>query len=45
MAASPTNGGTDGMLDAEREKCSFNIESLLDMMGNMKRKKQRENAR
>jgi acyl-CoA oxidase len=42
---SENNGGTSGMLDAERAKCSFNIETLMDMLGVVKRKKQRANAR
>jgi hypothetical protein len=39
------DGHTSGMLDAERAKCSFNIETLAEMMGVTKRSKQRQNAR
>eukprot|EP00164_Ancoracysta_twista_P001374 GFYU01001790.1.p1 GENE.GFYU01001790.1~~GFYU01001790.1.p1 ORF type:complete len:712 (-),score=194.63 GFYU01001790.1:179-2251(-) len=45
MSASPTNGGTAGMLDKERAKCSFNVSKLMEIMGTDKRQQQRENAR
>ncbi len=32
-APSPNCGGTGGMLDAERAKCSFDVNKLLDMLG------------
>ena len=45
MSASPMNGGTSQMLEAERAKCSFDVGKLQDMMGIAKRSEQRDNAR
>jgi acyl-CoA oxidase len=42
---SATDGGTGGLLDAERARCSFDVEKLTSMMGQDTRKKQRQNAR
>ena len=42
---SATDGGTGGLLDAERARCSFDVDKLTSMMGQDTRKKQRQNAR
>ena len=33
MAASRSSGGTAGLLDAERKKCSFDVGTLMSMLG------------